>query len=312
MKFRDKIAMSIVRNINMNPEKKDKAIKKLQLFAKLGKLQPYRLKPGYERTDYDAKGVPLEIYKRKCSESKKIIVIVHGGAFIMGLINTYRNLHPVINIAANDGAVAIIDYRIAPKHKYPAAHDDMRLGWEFLQNNLGYNPCDIVLMGDSSGGNLVLSLLLKLRDEGKSMPAAAIVVSPWADLLAAGASYKSNYNCDIIFGHKKSAPDEAKIKKLLECGVFSYADTADRRNPYLSPVLGDYHGMPPILMTVGSHEMLLDDTLRVAEKIKTAGGNVKVIIGEGMFHAYPLFYKISPTAKEAFKEILSFLNEHTL
>ena len=310
MKLRDKIAVFLARRINLNPEKSDDSVKRIKLYEKRAKLGVYKLKRGFERTDYEVNGVPLELYKRKGSESKKLIFIVHGGAFILGLINIYRNLHAKISDAANGAAVAVIDYRTAPDYLYPTAHDDVRAGWEFLKH-LGYNPCDIVLMGDSSGGNLVLSLLLKLRDEDKAMPAAAVLISPWTDLLATGASYKSNYTCDAIFGRKKGVLDESIIQKLLESGIFAYAGSADRGDPYLSPVLGEYHGMPPMLMTAGSHEMLLDDTLTVSKKIKAAGGDVKVIVGEGMFHVYPLLHSISPTAKKTFNAILIFLREHT-
>ena len=303
--------MSVVRRINLNPEKKDKVLKKLKLYQKMGKLVPHTLKRGYERNIYSANGVPIEIYKRKDSNPQKLILIVHGGVFIMGLMNTYRNLHLEIGKVIDNAAVVVFDYRIVPDHRYPAAHDDMDTAWEFVQTELGYNPRGIVLMGDSSGGNLILSLLLKLRDGNRPMPAAAAVMSPWTDLSASGESYKKNYNNDIIFGRRKSALDEEKIEKLRKCGVFSYAEGTDRNNPYLSPVLGEYHGMPPVLMTAGSHEMLLDDTLTVAEKIKAAGGEVRVIIGEGMFHSYPLFYMLSPAAKKTFKEVLLFLKEHT-
>lgn len=310
MKLRDKIAVSIVRMININPVKKDRVLKKLKFYSRLGKLGPCKPKRGFERIVHSVNGVPLEVYKRKGSKPGKLIYIVHGGVFVMELINTYRSLHPAISNAANGAAVAAIDYRTAPEHIYPAAHDDVKAGWEYLKG-LGYLPEDIILLGDSSGGNLILSLLLRLRDEGGPMPAAAVLMSPWTDLTAAGASYRKNYKQDIIFGQKRSDPDDATMQKLLECGVFSYAKDADRNDPYLSPVLGNYYGMPPILMTAGSDEMLLDDALTVAEKIKTAGGDIRVIVGEGMFHSYPLFFKLSPTAKDTFKEILSFIKEHT-
>jgi len=254
-KLRDRIAVSLVRTINLNPEKKDRVVKKLKLYEKIGRLGPYKLARGFERTDYKVSGVPLEIYKRKGSNPKKLVYIVHGGVFILGLLNLWRNLHAVLSDASHGAAVAVIDYRTAPDHLYPAAHDDVRAGWDFLQNELGYLPCDMALMGDSSGGNLALSLLLRLRDEGKPMPGAAVLLSPWTDLLATGASYKTNYSRDAVFGRKKGAVDDAMIQRLLACGVFSYAGGADRSDPYLSPVLGEYHGMPPVLMTVGSHEV---------------------------------------------------------
>lgn len=310
MKLRDKLTISVVGAFaNFNPEKKDRVVKKFKFLGKLGKF-PFRLKRGFEKISYNVNGVPLEIFKRKDTGSKKLVFIIHGGAFIMDVVNTYRILHSKISDAANGAAVAIVDYRTAPDYIYPAAHDDVMAGWEYLLK-LGYLPQNIILVGDSSGGNLVLSLLLKLRDQNKPMPAAAVAMSPWADLTAAGESYKRNYNLDIMFGRKKSVVDDSKLQKILECGVFAYAKDADRRDPYLSPVFGDYHGMPPTLLTVGSSEMLLDDTLTIAGKIKAEGGDVKVIVGEGMFHVYPLFYQFSPKAKETFLSILSFIKKHS-
>ncbi len=311
-KLRDKIAVSIIRLVNVNPEKKDRVIKKLKFFTRLGRLVPGRPKRGFERVEYDANGVPLEIFKRKNTDPEKLVFIIHGGVFIMGMVNTYRAMHRMVSDAADGAAVAIIDYRTAPESKYPAAHDDVMAGWEFLKG-LGYKPRDIILMGDSSGGNLVLSLLLRLRDNGAEMPAAAVLMSPWTDLTAAGESYRTNYRRDIIFGagsRNGGLPDDSVIRKMLDCGVFSYARDADRRDPYLSPVFGGYHGMPPVLMTVGGYEMLLCDTLAVAEKINAAGGSAEVIVGKGMFHAYPLYYQLSPAAKEAFGKILAFISRH--
>ena len=115
----------------------------------------------------------------------------------------------------------------------------------------------------------------------------------------------------MLFSATEKAADDGKIKKLLECGVYAYAQGADRRHPYLSPVYGEFDKLPPILMTVGSHEMLLDDTLRVAEKIRAVGGQVELEIGNEMFHVYPLFYRVSPAANQSFKKILSFIKKHT-
>jgi len=294
--------------INVNPEKKDRVIKRLKFISKLPR---YRLRRGFVRTDYDANGVSLEIYQKKDgTPSKKLVFIIHGGGFIMGLCNLYRNLHAAYCNAANGAAVANIDYRTAPDYKYPAAHDDVTTAWEYILE-LGYEAGDVILVGDSAGGNLLLSLLLKLRDGNRPMPAAAVAISPWTDLAADGESYRGNYNADAMFGRKRSVLSEDRIEELLKCGMFSYSLGADISDPYLSPVLGEYHDMPPMLMTVGSHEMLYSDTATVADKIAAAGGNVRVIVGEGMFHVYPLFYKLSPTAKEAFDEILAFLGEHS-
>ena len=311
LSVRDKFAVHTMRRfLNFNPEKKDRIVKKFKRLERIGRFTLYRLRRGFERTDYNADGVPIEFYKPKGAQPKKVVLVVHGGGFIMGLINVYRNLHKAYSDAANGAAVAVVDYRTAPQFTYPAAHDDVYSAYEFLLG-LGYAAGDIVLVGDSAGGNLVLSLLLKLKDAGQALPAAAAVISPWTDLNASGASYRENYNKDVVFGRKKGVFCEEKFANFLNCGIFSYAADADRNDPYLSPVYGAYGGMPPILITVGEHEMILDDSLTVAQKIEQAGSSVKLIVGSGMFHNYPLRYKLSPIAKSAFNEILNFLTEHT-
>ena len=309
-RIRDKVVVSLASMININPEKKDRSIQRLLMASKLSDFLPI-LYRGFERTVIDANGVEVEIYKPKNGTSKKLIYLVHGGAFIMNVVASYRDLHAALSKAGNDATVALVQYRTAPKHVYPAAHDDVMTAWNYLQGTLGYRAEDVVMIGDSAGGNLVLSTLLRLRNTHQAMPAAAVVISPWTDLLATGESYKKNYAVDVIFGKRRGRLDDGKIKKLLECGVYAYAQGADRSHPYLSPVYGEFDNLPPILMTVGSHEMLLDDTLRVAQKINLAGGQVEVEIGEGMFHVYPLFYRVSPTAHASFKKILAFLNQHT-
>ena len=313
MTFRDKLAIKLAWLMNLNPKKKDRAIERLKskrrfLYRKTS--QSFNKAFFYlGETDGRIKGFPaIEIYTPKQKTSQKIVYFIHGGAFIAPLISIYRNLHKLLSKVCADASIAMIDYRTAPQYTYPAAHDDAMTGYNFLLDQ-GYQPKDIIIMGDSAGGNLTLSLLLKLRDLGKELPSAAITISAWTDLTASSLSYRNNYRKDGIFGKRgKGEPPLDKIDIILKSGVYSYAGEHDRTDPYLSPFFAKFHDLPPILMIAGEHELPLDDTLVVAEKIKNAGGKIEVIIGKQMFHDYPLIYSLSPIARQAFIEIEKFIS----
>ena len=309
-KISDKLTGSLVRMINLNPEKKDKVVWKLKLYQRAAGFMPKITALSGSVEKHNADGLSLEIFKAKKSTSKKLIVNIHGGGFIMGLFSVYRNLSPVFSYAGQGASVVNIDYRTAPDHMYPAAHDDVLKAWDYLLD-LGYAPEDIILIGDSAGGNLLLSLLLRLRDANRPMPAAAVTISAWTCLDSLSPSFIKNYRKDVLFGSRKGDFDDKKMAQFLHCGVYTYIGDADNSDKYLSVSLCDYHNMPPMLMIVGGDECLLEDTLIVADKIKEAGGDIQVIVGEGMFHAYPLFYHLSATAKQTFSEILAFISKHT-
>jgi len=314
-----------VKAINLNPEKKDKILSRLKIVNKVSSFFPYKPKKGFIRELHIVGGGTMEIFKKTTQEeqnkstpkkkplpalpSKKVVYIVHGGAFVLDLIHIYRIMHAKYSDAGHGASVAMIDYRTAPDFTYPAAHDDTMAGWEFLLAQ-GYNPSDIVVVGDSAGGNIVLSMMLQLRDSGKPLPKAAVLISPWTDLLATGESYHKNYQQDPLFGSKKSALCDNAHEKFLKCGAYEYAKNAYRANPYLSHIYDEYHDFPPTLTIAGEYEILLDDAVNVHQKMLDAGCDAKLIIGEKMWHVYPLFYHASPTAKAAMKEVWAFISEH--
>jgi len=304
----DKLSAYIVKAISLNAEKKDRVVKRIKLYAKVGGLVKKR---GFETLKINANGVPVELTKPLGTTPKKLLFVIHGGAFIMPLTNIYRNFAFTYSNSLDGAAVLNIDYRVAPEHCYPAAHDDILTAWDFVVEQLGYKPKDIALCGDSAGGNLALSLILKLRDAKRPLPAAAALMSPWADLNASGNSYKEKYSCDVLFGRKRSKMHEDDVREhLLNCGVFSYSKDADRSDPYLSPALADYHDFVPTIITVGTNEMLLDDSLTLYKKITEANGTVETIIGEGMYHCYPLYKLFSTTAKADFNRLMTFVNKY--
>jgi len=301
-----KAFLKLIKLANLNPERNSDVIKSTKKLEKLGAwVRPAGFVLEKHKIEHN---VHLEIFKRKGIAPRNLIYIIHGGGFLAGLSNWYREAYMKYFKAGYGAAVVNIDYRTAPAHKYPAAHEDAMNGWNFLMKQ-GYDPKHTVIVGDSAGGNLTLSLLLKLRNEGSPLPKAAVLMSPWADLSGSTESYRKNYKLDVLFGHDEGELTNEKIENLLKCDIYAYCGDADRKDPYLSPLFGDYHGMCPMHFSVGTNELLLDEVCRVAEKVQEAGVEAVLHKGEGMFHVYPLFYKFLPEAKTTFDEILDFIEE---
>lgn len=242
------------------------------------------------------------LYKKN-SEHKKAIYQLHGGAFIMQFKKKYNSIALKYSRCYQDADVFSLDYRTYPEHSYPAAHEDVLDGYKWLLEQ-GYETKNIIVCGDSAGGGLALSLVQQLQREQIPLPKLLILSSPWADMTAEGSSYQENITKDIFFGvyHKKIAPRHPV--------PISYAGESDLHNPQLSPVYADFHNFPPILIQTGSEEVLLSDTLQIVEKAERAGVEVKKYIHQNMFH---IFYIVLPWLKEsrnAWNNILHFINEH--
>ena len=220
--------------------------------------------PGIERVALDAGGVPADRVTRTGSRADRHILYLHGGAFCAGSPQLYRNL--TWRLAGAAGATALVpDYRLAPEYPFPAALDDAMSAYDWLLAD-GADPRRIAVAGDSAGGGLVFSLLLGLRDSGRPLPAAAAALSPWTDLALTGASLKENAAKDPLL-------DARQLPRVTRW----YLDGADPRQPAASPVYGDCRGLPPVLIQVGSDEILHDDAVRMAERMRAGGcrGNAR-------------------------------------
>ena len=302
-----KIATKIVKKyMNFNPEENPNLLDKMK-YRNL--MIGFRVPKGYELRKFEIDGIPTEILKKIDSSNKKAIYLLHGGGYIMGLNNIYRNTAYKYSMAAGGADVILIEYRLAPEHTFPAALEDALKGWEWMIEN-GYKEEDIIVIGDSAGGNLTLSLTLKLKELKKKLPKALVLISPWTDMTASGKSYFENYNKDAMFGSRYEIKEDM-VDKMLNSPIYSYCGDHDRKDPLLSPIFGDYKDFPPTFITVGSHEMLLDDSKVVAEKIEKAGGDVFLHIDEGMFHVYPMADKLMPESKRAMQKILEFIKKHS-
>ncbi len=253
----------------------------------------HRLLPmaeGMQTSPEDAFGVPSEWIDAKCTRSESAFLYLHGGGYFIGSCQSHRGF--VSHIAkASSCRTLLPEYRLAPEHPFPAGLLDARAAFRFLLAQ-GYSPNRIIVGGESSGGGLTLALLQTLRDEGMPMPAGAVLLSPWTDLLGTGNSLRTRARQDPWLR-------PAGIPLLAD----RYRDGTPTDHPLVSPLYGDLSGFPPLLIHVGNDEILLDDSTRLASKATSAGVDVTLKIWKGMWHAFHAFYPWVPEAGRAHREI---------
>ncbi len=242
------------------------------------------------------KNCMAEFLSYDCPNDDFVILQFHGGGYVGGMKNAYRRFAGFYNELGKRVSVFTPDYRIAPEHVFPAALDDANEAFTYLLN-LGYNANQIIVVGDSAGGNLALALCLDLKNRGMDLPRGLILMSPWTDMTASGESYKFNYENDPLFG----GSEDSMIWNR------EYAADHDPTDPLLSPLFGDFSGFPPMLIQVGDCEMLLSDSVRLAEKAREAGVDVRLSIYEGMFHLFQMAPLSLAESKKAWSEVGYFL-----
>ncbi len=223
-------------------------------------------------------------------KSANVMLYIHGGAMLVGTAFGYRGLSG--NLAQASGVnMFSIDYRLAPESTFPAALDDSHAAYEGLLAE-GYKAENIVVAGDSAGGGLVLSLLLKLKGAGKPQPAAAVVLSPWADLTHSGETMKT-----------KKDVDNSLSQVGLQAGADQYLGGASATDPLASPLFGDYAGIAPLLIEVGSEEILLADSTRLAAKAGEAKVDVTLHVWPEMPHDWSLFSFMLSEGRDMIAEV---------
>lgn len=245
-----------------------------------------------------ANGVPGEWVIPAGVGSERVILYLHGGAYNAGSTRSHRALAANIAYAAHARALTI-DYRLAPEHTYPAALVDAFSAYKWLLEQ-GMLSRQIVITGDSAGGGLTIALLVALRERRQPMPAAAVVLSPWTDLSESGESWQENAELDYLI-HRARLREAARI----------YLKEADPQAPLASPVHANLEGLPPLLIQVGSEEVLLSDSINLAENARLSGVEVTLDIWEGMQHVWQFAASFVPEARQAIGRIGAFIREVT-
>lgn len=242
-------------------------------------------------------GVPCDLVRPPSGTPERTVLYLHGGGFVAHVPRFYRRWGRELAAQLN-AEVVIPDYRLAPRHPFPAASDDCVAVYTALLAE-GCSPSRLVLMGDSAGGNLVLSTLLRLRDIQQSMPVCAVAISPATDLTMTSASLQFNARRDPMI----SPTALPKLARL-------YAQPWELRHHYVSPAYGDYSGLPPLAIFVGSTEVIVDDARRVAFAARDAGVDTELHVWPEMPHVFPLFTFL-PEARTALEWIVDYAIRHT-
>lgn len=225
---------------------------------------------------------------------RRVILYCHGGGYTSGGLGFSKVLASKLTRATGMDTLAF-DYRLAPEHPYPAAVEDALTAWGHLES-LGIAPGDIVLAGDSAGGNLALVLCLKLREAGRGLPGALLLMSPWTDMTASGESLRGRAGIDPVL-----------TPEYMYAVREAYAGGLDPSDCRLSPLFADFAGFPPALIQVGTHEILYSDAERLAERMLAAGADCRLEVWENMWHDFQMYP--SKTASNAIQNMAHFLLE---
>ena len=245
-------------------------------------------------TEVDMDGVRGEwVSVNRPHMRKYVILYCHGGGYSTGSCLYGRTITSKLATAASIDVLGF-DYRLAPEHPCPAALEDAMKAWDYLML-LGYGARDVILAGDSAGGNLALVLALKLKAEGRFLPRGLVLMSPWTDLTASGRSYRTKAEVDPVL-------DAEYIDRMTKAYI---PEGENLENPLISPLFGDFEGFPPVYIQVGENEILLSDSVELHKKLQKAGVPAKLDRFKGMWHVF----QMSPfrTAADAMEKSAEFI-----
>ena len=238
--------------------------------------------------------IPAEWFSLPTSDPDRVFLYLHGGGYTSGSVDSHRDLLARMCIASGFRILAP-EYRLAPEHPFPAQLEDGLQVYQWLLDQ-GIAPEHIVIGGESAGANLTLATLFSLRDQGKPLPAAAVCISGWLDMHTARKSLR-NRKYDFINGLTL----KATAKRVMPNG--------DYKNPLISPVYGDFTGLPPLLIQAGEAESLLDDSLRAAKAASKAGVDVTLEVWPDMVHAWHVLAPLSDDGQRAINRVGEFVKE---
>lgn len=274
----------------------ERARQHLETFAKLFLV----VSKGVSAESAQLAGIDVDWLRPKGARPDKILLYLHGGAYILGSRRTHRQL--VSHMAREAGITAVMpEYRLAPEHPFPAGIDDAVAVYRALLE-AGYLPQDIVISGDSAGGGLTMATLLALRHAGDPLPGAAVLLSPFLDVTGSGESVTTRADIDPWFN-----PEDLPVVARYYC-----PDETEWRNPLVSPVFANVAGLPPMLIQVGDHEILLSDSTRLANKLAKAGVDVELEVWPEMWHVFQFFVGKMPESRQAIVKIGDYIRRRIL
>lgn len=275
-----------------------KLVKSGEIRKKVVNVEPeWKVPDGYNMTRFDLENFSMKLLARSVNPRlDKVILQLHGGGYVAKIKNSYYNMAMYYCDAGSGISVLSPDYRVAPEDPYPAALEDAIDSYRWLLDR-GWKGEQIIVVGDSAGGGLAMALIMYLRDHSMPLPCGLVAMSPWTDVTASGESYTLNYELDPLFGNSK----ETMIYEN------DYAGEHDKKDPYISPIYGNFYQFPPMLIQVGSTEMLLSDSVTAAGMADIAGVDVRLSIYDDMFHVFQMAGKIFPDAKKAWEEVEQFI-----
>lgn len=282
--------MNLIRKVHGLVERPD-LTKHRQSQDRIGAILGTEKGIAYEETEVD--GMSCEWVKVERAHLKRYVILYcHGGGYSTGSTVYARTL--TTKLAESTGMdVFCFNYRLAPECKFPAAAEDAMKAWNYLMY-LGYGARDVIVAGDSAGGNLALSLTLKLKEEGRMLPRGLALMSPWTDLTKSGKSYQTRSSVDPVLDHEY-------LDRMIE----NYAGGMELTNPYISPLFGKLEGLPPVYIQVGDNELLFSDSTQLHKNLVKADVSARIDIYKGMWHVF----QMSPlkNAYDAMNKIAEFI-----
>ncbi len=246
--------------------------------------------------EVDAGGVPGEWITTPEAREDRVVYNLHGGGYVLGSVNTHREMISRLSRATGARALAI-NYRLAPEDPFPAAVEDAVAGYRWLLS-IGVEPRRIVIGGDSAGGGLTVAALVALRDADAPLPAAGICISPWADMECTGVSK---------LAAREGGIEYQGILKMAK----TYVGDADLKTPLASPIHADLTGLPPLLIQVGGAEELIEDAVLLEARARQCGVDATLEIWDDMFHVWHTFAPMLPEGQQAIDRIGEFVREKT-
>ena len=293
--MKNRILTAILRHLKSRPDFDQTGIEKHRALLEKGAIA-FGTDKSVLFESLDIKGIDSARIIPPDTSSGKTILYLHGGGFMAGSIHSHRDLAARI-AKASCAELVLINYRLAPEHPYPAGLDDAFTACRYLLDQ-GIPPEKLCIAGDSAGGGLALSLLVRLRREDLPMPGCAVFLSPWVDLECKGKSMTENQDNDPMLN---------RDLLLKTVGVYTDQDPSD---PLISPLNADFTGLPPMLVHAGENEVLLDDAVRLVEKARHYGIKAEIEVYSGMFHVFQYFARYLDKANESIQKIGTFIQNN--